>query len=78
MAVELLGVIEKVNCKPGTHEYSMVIDSLCKDRMVDSAMKLFNDMPKKASTATLSPTVSQLMAYLLQVDGKKLKHCGRR
>ncbi|THF99016.1 hypothetical protein TEA_017931 [Camellia sinensis var. sinensis] len=32
---------EKGNCEPGLVEYSMVINSLCKDRLVTEALKLF-------------------------------------
>ncbi|KAL3630961.1 methionine-synthesizing 5-methyltetrahydropteroyltriglutamate--homocysteine methyltransferase [Castilleja foliolosa] len=50
MAIELLGVMEKGRriCKPDTHIYNMIIDGLCKDRMVDSALKLFDEMSEKA------------------------------
>ncbi|GMP85156.1 hypothetical protein CsSME_00038429 [Camellia sinensis var. sinensis] len=43
-AVSLLRIMEAGSCKPNTVVYNTVIDSLCKDRMVDDAMKLFSKM----------------------------------
>ncbi|GMP52092.1 hypothetical protein CsSME_00018046 [Camellia sinensis var. sinensis] len=34
--------MEEGSCKPNTVVYNTVIDSLCKDKMVDDAMKLFS------------------------------------
>ncbi|GFQ00403.1 pentatricopeptide repeat-containing protein at1g62670 mitochondrial [Phtheirospermum japonicum] len=49
MAIEMLRVMEKGRsiCKPNTHIYRMVIDSLCKDKMMDDALKLFDEMSEK-------------------------------
>ncbi|GFP87998.1 pentatricopeptide repeat-containing protein at1g62670 mitochondrial [Phtheirospermum japonicum] len=52
MAIELLRVMEKGrrSCKPNTHVYNMVIAGLCKDRMIDDALKLFDEMSEKGIT----------------------------
>ncbi|GFP95765.1 pentatricopeptide repeat-containing protein at1g62910 [Phtheirospermum japonicum] len=49
MAIELLRVMKKGRriCKPNTHIYNMVIDGLCKDRMMYDALKLFDEMSEK-------------------------------
>ena len=36
--------MDKRGCKPDVMTYSTIIDSLCKDEMVDDALKLFNEM----------------------------------
>ncbi|KAM7522686.1 hypothetical protein LguiA_012588 [Lonicera macranthoides] len=52
-AIELLRSMGKHNFEADTHCYSMIIDSLCKDRMVSDAMSLFAEMTEKG----LSPYV---------------------
>ncbi|KAF5962200.1 hypothetical protein HYC85_003409 [Camellia sinensis] len=44
MAIMLLRTMEEGSYKPDIIVYSTVIDGLCKDRMVDDAMKLFSKM----------------------------------
>ncbi|KAL0451632.1 UNVERIFIED_CONTAM: putative pentatricopeptide repeat-containing protein, mitochondrial [Sesamum latifolium] len=39
-AYDLLGLFEKTSFKPNVYSYSIVIDSLCKDRMIDEALQL--------------------------------------
>lgn len=47
-ALKLLRFMEKgSSCKPCVQHYSTIIDSLCKDRMVDDALQLFNEMTQK-------------------------------
>ncbi|GMP63119.1 hypothetical protein CsSME_00024939 [Camellia sinensis var. sinensis] len=39
--------MEEGTCKPNIIVYTTIIDSLCKDRMVDVALKLFTEMNEK-------------------------------
>ncbi|GKB88115.1 putative tetratricopeptide-like helical domain-containing protein, partial [Tanacetum coccineum] len=43
--------IENGLCKPWVDQYNTIIDSLCKDRRVDHALQLFNDMIQKGVNA---------------------------
>ncbi|KAF5962202.1 hypothetical protein HYC85_003411 [Camellia sinensis] len=42
--VSLLRIMEQGSYKPDTVVCNSIIDSLCKDRMVDDALKLFSKM----------------------------------
>ncbi|KAL7161208.1 hypothetical protein ACSBR2_041792 [Camellia fascicularis] len=49
VAILLLRKMEEIGgCEPGLVEYSTVIDSLCKDRLVTKSFKLFSEMIGKA------------------------------
>ncbi|KAL0448163.1 UNVERIFIED_CONTAM: putative pentatricopeptide repeat-containing protein, mitochondrial [Sesamum latifolium] len=52
-ACDLLGLFEKTSFKPDVCSYSVVIDSLCKDRMVDEALQLLAKMIDKG----ISPNI---------------------
>ncbi|KAL0377014.1 UNVERIFIED_CONTAM: putative pentatricopeptide repeat-containing protein, mitochondrial [Sesamum calycinum] len=53
-AYDLLGLFEKTSFKPNVYSYSTVIDSLCKDRMVDEALQLIAKMIDKG----ISPNIN--------------------
>ncbi|XP_019255235.1 PREDICTED: putative pentatricopeptide repeat-containing protein At1g12700, mitochondrial [Nicotiana attenuata] len=44
---DLLRVMEQGSTKPNTYIYNIVIDALCKDRMLDAAIGLFEEMKQK-------------------------------
>ncbi|GJT18714.1 tetratricopeptide-like helical domain-containing protein [Tanacetum coccineum] len=44
IAIQLLRLMDEKACKPNVVTYSNIIDSLCKDKMVDDAFKLLKEM----------------------------------
>ncbi|KAL8210790.1 hypothetical protein R6Q57_005227 [Mikania cordata] len=52
-ALELLSFMESGSCKPCVQQYNAVIDSLCKDKMVDDALHLFAKMTEKGVLANV-------------------------
>ncbi|KAL0388084.1 UNVERIFIED_CONTAM: putative pentatricopeptide repeat-containing protein, mitochondrial [Sesamum radiatum] len=71
-AYDLLGLFEKTSFKLDVYSYSTVIDSLCKDRMVDDALQLLAKMIDKGISPNIV-TYSSLLKGLVSVDGKMRK-----
>lgn len=53
VAIEFIRIMEIGKCKPNTVVYSTIIDSLCKDKILDEALDLFTEMIDKG----ISPNV---------------------
>ncbi|KAJ0705353.1 putative tetratricopeptide-like helical domain superfamily [Helianthus annuus] len=50
-ALELLRFMEAGSCKPNVYQYNTIIDSLCKDKMVDHALVIFAKTVEKGVVA---------------------------
>ncbi|GKA78055.1 tetratricopeptide-like helical domain-containing protein, partial [Tanacetum coccineum] len=63
IAIQLLRLMEERGCKPDVVTYTNIIDSLCKDKMIDDAFKLFKEMVFRQG---ISPNV---ITYSSLIDG---------
>ncbi|OIT08026.1 putative pentatricopeptide repeat-containing protein, mitochondrial [Nicotiana attenuata] len=65
---DLLRVMEQGSTNPNEYIYNIVIDALCKDRMLDAAISLFEEMKQKGIPLDIV-TYNSLIDGLCKFDG---------
>ncbi|PWA73578.1 tetratricopeptide-like helical domain-containing protein [Artemisia annua] len=61
IAVALLRLMDERGCKPDVVVYNTIIDSLCKDKLIDEAFKLFKEMVFQKGISPDAITYSSLI-----------------
>ncbi|KAL7208666.1 hypothetical protein ACSBR1_030412 [Camellia fascicularis] len=76
-AIALLTIMDKGSCKHDIVVYTTIIDNLCKDRMVDDALKLFSEMKEQGirkNVVTYTSLIHGLLLLLVLHYSKSRPH----